>query len=100
LTISAPGEASGPVTGGRSPILIGGFCCCASAGPPASTATPKAAATPAAAHKNVFLLVSITRLPDRLFRVFLNHIGSSTPLDPALAHPIGLGHDPDVITYH
>jgi hypothetical protein len=48
----------------------------------------------------VFLLVSITRLPDRLFRVFLNHIGSSTPLDPALAHPIGLGHDPDVITYH
>jgi hypothetical protein len=49
----------------------------------------------------VFLLVSITRLPDRLlFRVFLNRIGSSTPVDPALAHPIGLGHDPDVITYH
>jgi hypothetical protein len=98
LTISAPGEASGPVTGGRRPILIGGFCCaCASVSTPALITTAKLAA----AHKKVFLLVSITRLPDLLlFPVFLNRIGSFTPVDPALAHLIGLGHDPDVITYH
>jgi hypothetical protein len=32
FTISAPGDASGPVTGGSNPILIGGCGVCAAAG--------------------------------------------------------------------